>query len=110
MSFGNRLLGVTLGLLGVALVTGATGIMEHPAEDDASPMTVSVWRTFVTRTLSLFPRCVKLRVLQGHVGASAVEPTDLLRVNITEHAEQILLAARSTDLPKRGVIPIANST
>ena len=64
-SFGSRLLGVTLRLLVVALITGATGLMEHPAEDEVCPYTVSVWRTDFVKTLLRFPRCFKYRVCQG---------------------------------------------
>ena len=43
--------------------------------------------------------------IQGLSGAAqAVKPTDLLVVNATEACEEVLLAARSTALPKKGVI------
>ena len=51
-----------------------------------------------------FPRCFKHRVCQGHYGAKAVKPTDLLIVNGTNECSQLLLDARNTSLPRKGVI------
>ena len=99
----SKLLG-ELRLMVIALVTRATGVMEHPAEDDVSPYTVSVWRTEFIKVLLRFPRCFKHRVCQGHYGAKAVKPTDLLIVNGTNECSQLLLDARNTSLPRKGVI------
>ena len=74
-SFGSRLLGVTLRLLVVALITGATGLMEHPAvanrfcEDAASFSTMlqiqGLPRTFCCTGCQAhrFARCERHRVL-----------------------------------------------
>ena len=94
----------TLRLMAVALTCGATGIMEHPGEDQSSPYVISVWKTFLVRTLVLFPRCAQIRIFQGYYGALAVKPTDLLVVNATPQTEETFLAARATPLPKGGVI------
>lgn len=67
--------------------------MEHPAADDTSPLTASVWRTFVVRTLLLFPQPEAESAAGGR--AIAVKTTDLLYQNV---------AARTTTLPKKGVV------
>ena len=100
VSFGSRLLGVTMRLFCVALVNGATAIVEHPAPDEQRPDEVAIWRTALIRTLLRFPRCSQQRVLQGHYGARSAKPTCLLLANCDESAEQILLSARSTALPQ----------
>ena len=103
-TFGNRLLGVALKMFVVALVTGAVGILEHPAEDENDQFLVSIWRTALLRTLMLFPQCRVHRVLQGHFGSPAVKPTFFMMVHVTEKCEEILLQSRTTKLPTRGVI------
>lgn len=50
VSFGSRLLGVTMRLFCVALVNGATAIVEHPAPNEERPDEVAIWRTALIRT------------------------------------------------------------
>ena len=103
-TIGSLLLGVAARLLIVALRTGCSAILEHPGEDENTWNSVSIWRLAFFRFLLKFPRCRKVRVLQGHFGAYAVKPTDLLLVNITPTAEERLVQGRTTPLPKFAAI------
>ena len=101
---GSLLLGVAARLLIVALRTGCSAILEHPGEDENTWNSVSIWRLAFFRFLLKFPRCRKVRVLQGHYGAYAVKPTDFLLVNISPTAEERLVKGRTTALPKFAAI------
>lgn len=60
VSIGNQLLGVTLRLFLVALLTGTLAILEHPACPDDDARLPSIWYLEVIRCLLRFPGCVKL--------------------------------------------------
>ena len=102
--FGSRLLGITLKLMTIALRTGKTAILEHPAEDNVNCHQVCIWRLPVVCTLLRFQQCRRIRVFQGFFGAKSPKPTDLLCVNVTEKAEQMLLSGRTTALPQTASI------
>ena len=104
VAFGSRLLGIMLKLMTVALRHGKTAILEHPAEDTTNCHQVCIWRLPVVCTLLRFRQCRRLRVLQGYFGAKSPKPTDLLCINITEKAEEMLLSGRTTPLPKTASI------
>ena len=101
---GSRLLGIAVHLLVIALCVGASGLLEHPAEESHDFMHVSIWRTSIMRLLLKYPGCRKLRVCQGYYGAAAIKPTDLLLINIDASAEEFLLKSRKTKLPTTAAI------
>lgn len=75
----------------VALVAGATAIVEHPSESETQPHEVAIWHTAIVRVLMRFPRCKRQKILQGHFGAKSTKPTTLLLANCTDSAEQLFL-------------------
>ena len=102
--FGTRLLGIAIGLMVIALITGASGILEHSAEEADDVWQVSIWRTLIVRFLLRMQGCRKVRVCQSHFGSPAVKPTDLLLFNVTSCAEETLLKGRKYPLPKKAAI------
>ena len=98
--FGSRLLGVAIRLLYIAALTGATAVLERPAEDVDDVSQPSIWKLPVLRTLLRFECCRKFRVLQGWYGATSYKPTELFFVNVCAEAEEMFLQARQGDLPK----------
>lgn len=81
VSIGNQLLGVTLRLFLLALLTGTLAILEHPAcpEDDLT--LPAIWHLDVIQCFLRFPGCVKLRIFQGLYGGLSPKATDLLFAN-----------------------------
>lgn len=97
---GSRLLGVAIRMLFLAALTSKTAILEHPAEDLHDLSQPSIWKLAILRLLLRFSTCRKIRVLQGHYKASSAKPTELMLVNVCDNAEQMLLNARCSEVPK----------
>ena len=72
----------------------ATGVLEHPAEDELDVTQPSIWRLALIQMLLWFKACRRVRGLQGHFGAHAVQLTGLCLVNVHEEAEEMLVKAR----------------
>ena len=98
VSTGNLLLGVTLRLFLIALLSGSTAVIEHPAEPDDEQDFPSIWRLPVVQMLMRFEGCQRLRIQQGQYGAPSCKPTDLLIAH-ADAAEQTLCSGRITRVP-----------
>ena len=103
VSLGNRLLAVTFRLLWTALVSGCTGVVEHPAMPP-EPEYPSIWKMPLVKFLLRFSNCHLLRVEQGRYGGLSIKPTDLLIVNGTGHDYEHFVSMRTTELPRTGRI------
>ena len=106
VSIGNQLLGVTLRLFLLALLTGTLAILEHPAcpEDDLT--LPAIWHLDVIQCFLRFPGCVKLRIFQGLYGGLSPKATDLLFANCGtfEDVQRHFCSARTTAMPTGGRI------
>ena len=103
VALGNRLLAVTFRLLWTALVSGCTGVVEHPAMPP-EPEYPSIWKMPLVKLLLRFTNCHLLRVEQGRYGGLSSKPTDLLIVNGTGNDHEHFVSMRTTELPRTGRI------
>lgn len=103
VELGNRLLAVAVLLIWTALLCGATGVLEHPAqpEEDHLP---SIWRLAIMHYFLRFNSCRRVRVDQGRYGGLSMKPTDLLIVHGVDDPDGLFVAGRTTPIPKTGRI------
>ena len=99
VAVGNQLLGVTLVLVWSAIVSGATAIVEHPAEpaDQSLP---AIWHLDVMTFFLRFACCQKMRIEQGRFGGLSPKPTDLLIVHGLADTGGFFVENRTTPLPR----------
>ena len=99
VAVGNQLLGVTLVLVWSAIVSGATAIVEHPAEpaDQSLP---AIWHLDVMTFFLRFACCQKIRIEQGRFGGLSPKPTDLLIVHGLADTGGFFVENRTTPLPR----------
>lgn len=104
VSLGNSLLGVTLRLFLIALISGATSLIEHPASPDDAPHLPSIWYLPVIHLFRRFENCELIRIQQGRYGGKAPKPTDLLVANGGPRVNDFFVSRRTTPLPQGGWI------
>ena len=102
VSLGNSLLGVTLRLFLIALISGATSLIEHPASPDDAPHLPSIWYLPVIHLFRRFENCELIRIQQGRYGGKAPKPTDLLVANGGPRVNDFFVSRRTTPLPQGG--------
>lgn len=96
---GNQLLGVTLVLVWSAIISGATAIVEHPAEP-ADKNLPSIWHLDVVAFFLRFACCNKVRIEKGRFGGLSPKPTDLLIVHGLTDTTGFFVENRTTPLPR----------
>eukprot|EP00438_Fugacium_kawagutii_P011169 Skav227743 [mRNA] locus=scaffold3513:226627:227130:+ [translate_table: standard] len=84
------------GLLEIYLADGF-GALEHPAEP-VKAEAACIWRTSATLYLLSLPGIVRVRVLQGQLGAFSPKPTDVMTVNLPDLARQFQRWTLTSDL------------
>ena len=104
VSIGSLLLGISFTLFWYSVLSGATAVIEHPAEVGLEPNDPSIWKLDVVAFFLRFSNVKKIRVLQGHYGGATPKATDLLILNGGSDPEQILVQSRTTLLPKTSAI------
>ena len=80
-----------------------TGIMEHPAEPEATEAP-SVWKLPVVQVLVRMPGREKWRLAQGLLGASSPKPTELLVLNMPSLPAAICQWRLTPEVPRSGNI------
>lgn len=103
VELGNRLLAVAVLLIWTALLCGATGVLEHPAQPKEGNLP-SIWRLAIMHYFLRFNSCRRVRVDQGRFGGLSMKPTDLLIVHGVDDPDGFFVARRTTQIPKKGRI------
>jgi hypothetical protein len=92
---GNCLLGFALEAMEEIAAAQAVGILEHPAEPDAS-----IWRLALMDVILQLPGASRIRFAQGLMGAPTPKPTDLLIINMNHMLLQLHQHRVCSELPR----------
>ena len=96
---GNVLLGFCILALGELALQARSGIVEHPAEPEASEAP-SIWKLPIMQLLFQLPGMRRLKLSQGLLGADSSKPTELIALNLPTLPAAIVQWRLTPDVPR----------
>eukprot|EP00438_Fugacium_kawagutii_P017942 Skav236602 [mRNA] locus=scaffold3534:112990:118749:+ [translate_table: standard] len=99
----NLLLGFALEAFAAAVMSGAVGLVEHPAPPDEADK-VSIWKLPLVHLLRSLPGVDFVELTQGKFGAPSPKPTALMTANLAGLPEALTQWQLSDQNPKRATI------